>query len=255
MKTHFTTIILVCAFVSTIAQNPMSNEVAYKAYLGDKDPAVTKDRWKQFTANVSAQANKDTENKILNFELALAQLGLLSATMRDKDEDLFDEYIDDTEQNLDKLIEKNKTWGEPKAVLGAITGLKIAYSPIKGMFLGPKSQELLEKAIKESPSSPLTWKLYGNSKLQTPEAYGGDIKEAIKAYEKAIALFESDTTSLPFNWLYLDTLAFLGQAFTKDGQRSKAIAIYEKALTVEPNFSWVKLALLPSAKKQTASSK
>jgi tetratricopeptide (TPR) repeat protein len=254
MKTQFILFALACNFFSCFAQNSLSNETAYKAYLGNKDVKVTKDLWKSFTSDMSAKANS-IDNKNTRFELALAQFGLLSATMRDKDEDLFDEYIDDAEENLEVLIDDNKSWGDPKALLGAITGLKIAYMPIKGMFLGPKSQELLEKSIKESPKSPLAWKLYGNSKLQTPEAFGGDIKEAIKAYEKAITLFESDTTSLQFNWFYLDTLAYLGQAYTKDSQSSKAITVFEKALTVEPNFMWVKYTLLPNAKKQPTSAK
>jgi cytochrome c-type biogenesis protein CcmH/NrfG len=48
--------------------------------------------------------------------------------------------------------------------------------------------------------------------------------------------------------MYLDTMAFLGQAWAKKGDRAKAIAAYENALKAEPNFSWVKYVLLPKVK-------
>ena len=78
--------------------------------------------------------------------------------------------------------------------------------------------------------------------------WGGDLDEAIAAYEKAIQLYESNPAALQFNWMYLDTMAFLGQALAKKGQSEKAIAIYEKALKAEPEFGWVKFVLLPKAK-------
>ena len=118
------------------------------------------------------------------------------------------------------------------------------------MFLGPKSSSLMEKAMKMNSLSPLIWKLYGNAKYHTPDAYGGSVDEAVKAYEKAIDLYEADPAKKQNNWLYLDTMAFLGQAYTRKQQSLKAVAIYEKAIEVEPSFSWIKYSLLPAAKKK-----
>lgn len=121
---------------------------------------------------------------------------------------------------------------------------------MQGMFLGPKSSSIIEKAKKLNPNSTLVWKIYAGSKLFTPEMWGGDVKEAIKAFETAVKLYESKPEALTDNWLYLDTLAFLGQAYVKDEQTKKAIDIYEKALQVEPEFNYVKKALLPKAKEK-----
>jgi tetratricopeptide (TPR) repeat protein len=74
------------------------------------------------------------------------------------------------------------------------------------------------------------------------------LDEAIAGYEKAVQLFESRPETLINNWMYLDTMAFLGQAWAKKGDRAKAIAAYESAMKAEPNFSWVKYVLLPKAK-------
>ena len=170
-------------------------------------------------------------------------------TMRDQDEELFDAYADQTEQNLEFILSENKNWAEPRALLSAVYGLRMGYSPWQGMFLGPKSQSLMDKAMKDGPESPLVWKLYANSRYFTPEMWGGDLKEAIKAYEKSIQLYERDPAKTKFNWYYLDTLAFLGQAYSKNGESSKAVTQYEKALQVEPEFYWIKNALLPKAKE------
>ena len=87
--------------------------------------------------------------------------------MRSQDEDLFNSYLDATIDNLEAI--KTIHAAEAKAVLASVYGLQLAYSPWKGMFLGPKSSSLMEKALKANPSSPLIWKLYGNSKYHTPD--------------------------------------------------------------------------------------
>ncbi|MFZ6010899.1 MAG: hypothetical protein ACOYXT_11195 [Bacteroidota bacterium] len=247
------TLLGLCFVMSSQAQSPESHEAAYKAYLGDQKAEVTKELWKKVVSDRQNEFDKSNNDKNALYQLALAQFGLLSATMRDRDEDLFDDYADQAEDNLESLIDKNKNWGEPRALLSALYGLKMGYSPWKGMYLGSKSQNLMDKAMKDAPLSPLVWKLYANSKYFTPETWGGDIKEAVSAYEKSIQLYESNALQTKNNWFYIDTMAFLGQAYVKDGQHSKAIAIYEKALTLEPAFGWIKFSLLPKAKKSVAS--
>lgn len=225
------------------------NEKAYHAYLGTQDPDESKRRWKKLVAEEQSRLDAKPTDTKQRYALALAEFGLLSATMRDKDEELFDAFADKTEERLESIIDADKKWSEPRALLSALYGLKMGYSPMKGMYLGPKSSNLIEKALKDSPASPLTWKVYANSKLFTPEAFGGDIKEAIRSYEKCISLYELDPATTKHNWIYLDAVAFLGQAYMKDGQSSKAIVTYEKALKIEPDFTWVKSVLLPAARK------
>src|SRR5690606_2519890 len=137
---------------------------------------------------------------------------------------------------------------EASALLASLYGFQVSYSPWKAMYLGSKSGSLMEKALKQNASSPLVWKLYGNSKLYTPETFGGSVEEAIKAYNKAVQLYEEGKSTIENNWFYLDALAFQGQAHMKKGENAKAIQAYEKALKVEPEYDWVKFALLPEAK-------
>mgnify|MGYP001160603363 CR=1 FL=1 len=233
-------LLLVTFFISSFLGYAQGDSSSYHAYLNSNQKEV----WKKEVREKKAAAKNDKQTQ---FDLALSQYGLLSATMADQDEDMFDEYYDDTVDNLEAIIKANKSWGEPKALLSAVYGLKIGYSPIMGMFLGSKSGSLIEKAIEQSPQSPLVMKLYANSKFFTPEMFGGDLDEAISSYKKCLQLYEAQQSQLENNWLYLDALAFAGQAYLKKGEKDKARQLFEKALNLEPEFIWVKKGLLPKA--------
>lgn len=225
------------------AQRAEIKETTYKAYL-NKDM----DLWKK-GAKMSQEAyDKNSTNSSL-MDLAMAQYGVLNATVIEKDEDIFDDYEDAAIDNIEKLMDSDNKWGEPKAVLSSIYGLKMAYSPWKGIYLGSKSSNLMDKATRQSKESPVVWKLYANSKLYTPESFGGDKTEAAQAFEKAITLFEKVPEQTKNNWIYLDALAHLGITYMKLDKPKKAQEVFEKALEVEPEFNWVKYILLPQVTK------
>jgi tetratricopeptide (TPR) repeat protein len=180
----------------------------------------------------------------------LAQYGLMGGTLRSRDEARFDKYYETAEEHLKTLARDDKLKADAKALLSGLYGLKLSYSSMMGMVLGPKSSSLIEDAIKIDPQSPLVWRIEGNSKMYTPSMFGGDMGEAVKAFEKSIELFEKSPENLKNNWIYLDAHVFLGQAYSSQGQSSKAVAIYEKALKLEPNLIWVKFDLLPKAKQK-----
>lgn len=234
---------LVAITIQVHAQSTEIKKITYEAYLNKN-----LDMWQKGVEMSLAVYSKNKQNATL-LDLALAQYGLLNATMIEKQEDIFNDYVDNTVENIEKLIDQNKNWGEPKAILSSVYGVKMAYSPWKGIFLGSKSSNLMEAAMQQSKESALIWKLYGNSKLYTPESFGGDKLEAAKAYEKAITLFESQPESTKNNWIYLDALAHLGITYMKLDMLGKARELFEKALTVEPEFNWVKTSLLPQLDK------
>ena len=176
-----------------------------------------------------------------SFEAVMAAYGLLNNTMASQDEQTFDQWVDQVVKDLEVLIEKNPQWGEPKAVLSTVYGLKIAYSPMKGMIYGSKSGSLIEAALSDQPESPLVQKLYGAYKLYTPKMFGGNPARAVEAYQEAISLYESNNSTQ--EWLYLDTLVGLAMALHKSGQANEAIITLEQALKIEPKFYWAQSLL------------
>jgi len=237
-------ILLICLACAATVNAQSIQEIQYKAYLSGQEALTL---WKQAVTACETVLSKKPNNDTLQFNLLLAQYGAMNATMRTKDEDTFDKYYDKAVKSTDELASRNKKWGDPMALQSAMYGLKMGYSPMQGMVLGSKSSGLVEKATRINPLSPFVWKVYATSKFFTPEMFGGDIDEAIDAYKKSIQLYETQELTKT-NWLYIDALAFLGQAYMKKGNKADAIAVLEKALKAEPNFDWVKNALLPKAK-------
>lgn len=236
-----------CLAIAATCQT--TDPLSYTAYLGSEDVTQTNAMWDKAVAEKQSAFDSDPTSTN-RWNLALSQYGLLGGTMRTRDEERFDKYYKITEQHLETLSKDEKMKAEAKALLSGLYGMKMSYSSMMGMVLGPKSGGLIEDALKLAPQSALVWKIQANSKMFTPAMFGGDVDEAIKAYEKSIALFEKQPDALKNNWLYIDTMVFLGQAYSSEGQWAKAVATYEKALKAEPNLGWVKFQLLPNAKKK-----
>jgi tetratricopeptide (TPR) repeat protein len=241
MKAVFINLLVVLAL--TTAAQDMPTETMYRAYL-HADKAL----WKKAVDGRMKEAKKYPSDASKQYDLAFAYFSLLSGTMATKDESLFDEYIDPAKELLKVLIENNKVAAESKALLSATMGLQMGYSPMKGIMLGSKSSSLAQEAKTQAPLSAIAWRFYGSNKLYTPSAFGGDSKEATVALENSVKLFESKPEELKNNWLYLDTIVLLGQAYAKADNREKSIATFEKALLVEPQFNYAK-QLLAKTKK------
>jgi len=62
-----------------------------------------------------------------------------------------------------------------------------------------------------------------------------------------------DKSDSKINWGYLDALAWLGKTYARLDDFESAISTYNKALQIEPEFSWVKNGLLPAVEEKLTS--
>jgi tetratricopeptide (TPR) repeat protein len=234
----FCSVLIALLFLAagTIMAQPDWQKTQYQAYL-KSDVKL----WHQSMKEVATSNDAFTKS--------LAGYGVLNATMATQNEDLFDEYLDETYDPLEALVDSKKgNTADAKALMASILGFKMGFAPWKGIYLGSKSSSLAEQALEANPESYIVQKMYAGSMYYTPETFGGDVKVAAKAFEKCIALMEANPESVKENWLYLDALAHLGGSYIRLNQKEKAIAIFEKALEIEPQFLWVSQVLLPNAK-------
>lgn len=222
-------IIFILLIAGSVIAQPYS-ELQYAAYL-----KASKTLWLKSVEQATNEFGSDS------FERAMALYGLLNSTMASEDEETFDGYVDQTTDLLKQIIDSDPKHGEAHAVLSATYGLAMAYSPMKGMFLGSKSSSLMEKAIILAPESPLVQKLYAGWKLHTPSMFGGDEDEAVKAFQKAIQLFEKGETAN--NWLYADALVWLAISYQKIEKKEDSREVLTKAVSFEPDFYWAKSLL------------
>ncbi|MEQ8240108.1 MAG: tetratricopeptide repeat protein [Cyclobacteriaceae bacterium] len=239
MKNVMKLLVILFSVQQLNAQSELS-KMAKKAYLTSSEKL-----WEQTVQQAEAQYRNSSNSEDL-FAWLEYQYGLLNVTMGTENKALFEKHVDQAEENIDLLIEQSYKKPQAKALLSAISGLKIAYAPWKGMLLGPKSGHYIDEAMAEDPSNAIVLKLMGNYLYFTPEMWGGDLNQSIIHYKKAITAFEE--AGATDSWLYLDTLAWLGQALRKSGKSKEAVLVYEKALVAAPDFYWVKEVLLPNAK-------
>ncbi|MEM9832229.1 MAG: tetratricopeptide repeat protein [Bacteroidota bacterium] len=244
---RFLFIALGCAIsLPSFAQvNPEVRQLFYQGYL-----TATKAPWEQAIEIINQDASLDETQKI--HAITEAQCGLLNYTMANQDEATYEAVADDMEANLETLLEQDSDDAVALAKMAQLLGATMSFKRWKAMYLSPKSEELGSRALKADPESPEAWMQRGGSRLFTPEMFGGDVDEAVAAYQKAVQYYEAqpDHTN---NWRYLDALAWLGQAHQKAEQTSEAIATYQKALEVEPNFGWVKYKLMPQVIAKSSS--
>jgi tetratricopeptide (TPR) repeat protein len=216
------------------AKAQTTTDLAYKAYLYNSEQL-----WQQAIAQTATEDH---------WALSQAYYGLLTVSMATKNEALFDETVDKALALLEKLEENNDHKAEAKALRSSVYGFVMGFSPIKGMYYGPKSTNEINEALLLNKESAVVWMVKAGSLYYTPEMFGGDKLAAEKAYEKSIHFFENNGET-ENTWMYLNALAGLGKTYLANGKKEAAINTYKKALSIEADFNWVAKVLLPKAEK------
>ncbi|MHA7130546.1 tetratricopeptide repeat protein [Algoriphagus namhaensis] len=239
MKTSLKFLIIPVVLITVAMSSPQDLlRLNYRAYLN-----ADKEIWKSNVALASKIYQDDPSVDNL-FNLAQTEYGLLNISMKDEDEKMFDDYVDNCEAHLEDLLESKKYGADAKALLSSVFGFKMAYSTWKSMVLGPKSSKLLDQAVAENPNSPIVLKMLASNKYFTPAMWGGDVDKSLELFQKSSRLFAASGTES--NWMHLDNLAWEGIILTEQGRTQEAKKVYQKALELEPDFYWVREGLLPA---------
>lgn len=225
-------------------ENTNLKKQTYKAYLTNSLSV-----WKAIEKNARKTYRADSNNMQSLLELTEVHYGLLNSCLSNQAKEEFEKYIKRAKADVETLLETNKRWAKAHALKAGLLSMEMAMNPSKGMLLGPKSGKHIAKAIKYDSKEPLAWFQKGGSKLHTPKMFGGNDEEAVKHFQKAVQLYESDTILCKNNWQYINTLAWLGNAYAEIEKYDKARATYEKALKVEPEFHWVRHVLMKKVQK------
>ncbi|MGB3851929.1 MAG: tetratricopeptide repeat protein [Tunicatimonas sp.] len=245
MKTLVSSIAFIALFaLPTFAQVSADvQQLFYRGYL-----TVSKAPWEQAIQKIEQDASLDETQKLT--AITEAQTGLLVYALANQDEATYNAVADDLEDNLETLLEQDKTDARSLAKMARLNGATMAFNSWKATYLGPKNEKLVDRALKADPESPEAWMQRGGSLLFTPAMFGGDVDESVTAFEKAVRYYEAQPDHTR-NWQYLDALAWLGQAYQKAERPAEAAETFTKALEVEPDFGWVKYKLLPTAQAST----
>ena len=190
-----------------------------------------------------------TDYRIANYLLAQGK----------KNKDRASDHLKEAAEHLEKVTREDITREDAKtiaaevyALLSSVYGRQISLSGIKGMFLGPKSGNLLKKSEQLAPDNPRVVLSAAISAFNTPKMWGGSKERALEGFQRAAYLFAREKPTDPIHpvWGHSETYAWLGIAYMDRDEENSARAAFEKALEIDPNNGWVKYDLLPKMKKE-----
>ncbi|WP_299438345.1 M48 family metallopeptidase [uncultured Aquimarina sp.] len=217
-------------------------EPIYKAYSRGK-----MDTWYELMHSCEKNVNSNSYEEQL--ELISYYYGYTAWLIGAEKHDTAEEYIDKSEEIIDKLLEKSPENATLLAYKGAYIAFTIGISNFKAIYLGRRSMKYIDKSIELDPENIQGNIEKGNSMYYRPSAFGGDKAEAIKYYEKAVRSFEKQGLVVS-NWMYINTMTALGQAYEATNQIQLAKLCYEKIIRIFPNFMWVEDELYPDMLKR-----
>lgn len=214
----------------------------YKAYSRGK-----MDIW--FDLMDTCEKNVNPESTEEQLELISYYYGYTAWLIGAEKFDTAKEYIEKSEEIIDALLEESPENATLLAYKGAYIAFTIGISNFKAVYLGPKSIKYINKSIELDPENIQGNIEKGNSMYYRPAVFGGDKKEAIEYYVKAVKNFEEQGLVVN-NWMYINTMTALGQAYEATDQIQLAKLCYEKIIRIFPNFMWVEDELYPDLLKR-----
>ena len=219
------------------SQNTTYRDSIYKAYSRGK-----MDKWLVIMNTCEKNANQNNLEE--QFELLSYYYGYTAWLIGAEKFDTAEDYIEKSEEIIDELLKESPENATLQAYKGAYIAFTIGVSNLKAIYLGPKSMKYINKSIELDPENIQGNIEKGNSMYYRPSAFGGDKNEAIEYYVKAVESFEKQGLVVN-NWMYINTLTALGQAYEATEQIQLAKVCYEKIIRIFPNFMWVEDELYP----------
>ena len=157
------------------------------------------------------------------------------------DEDRAGEHLERAERYLKDALEDHQH-ADIYALLASVLGRRIAVSPFRAVWLGPRSVEYLDRAQELDAANPRVYLEKGRSKLYQPAFVGGSASEARELFQEALRLSatyeEPDTLMLHVNPVP-EIHAYLALTEHRLGNHDAAAEHARTALEMEPHYGFV----------------
>lgn len=143
--------------------------------------------------------------------------------------------IDKAETLIDDALKKYPSNALLLNYRGTFYSYQVAINKMKGLSLGKKAKEYIDKAYSLEPNNVQVLFDKGNSFYYPPKIFGGDKQSALSYYRKAIRLIEGQKATSQ-NWKYLQLLFLEAHCLDLLEKYDKAEKVYKKVLRLEPKF-------------------
>ncbi len=238
----FVLLLTLSVTLQTTAQSVSLRSQTYNAYLS-ADPA----KWEALTAAYENKARHNVLGDLL--QLVHCYYGYTMLLVEKKQDDKAAKCIEKAESYIDKILASFPNNALALDYKGVFISYRISLNKLKAPLLGKKSRQAIARALELEPDSPQILCDKGNSLFYPPSLFGGNKKEALVYYKKAISIIEQkhDTDQ---NWIYLKMLLNEARYYESEDNLTQAKRVYEKILSIEPSFRLVKDKLYPELLKK-----
>ena len=214
----------------------------YQAFLNNDET-----RWRNVTTKFEKSADLNESADLLQLiNYYYCYVSVLIDKQMDKQAD---ENIRKAEVYISKVLKS-----EPNNALGInykgiFQSYQVSLNKMKAATMGKQILGNLNKAYSLDPNSVQILFDRGNSFYYPPKVLGGNKKEALNYFQKAISLIEKQKNTHQ-NWMYLQLLFLEAHCNELLGNTDLARKGYEKALKTEPNFKLVRDKYYPDFLKK-----
>lgn len=243
MKQLFVTALFFYVGATLLAQN-LGHKI-YHCYV-QRDMQT----WKNVIDSIEGLPSLSEQERleVLNFEYGYVAWRLSKEYQHKKEADF---YLDKAYDHLEALPQTDQNASMIAAFHGAFIGYQIAISPVKAPFIGLKSLRYVKEAVKADSTNYFAYIQYGNVLYYMPAMFGGSRKEAVSKYLKAKELMQQQNVYLN-NWLYMNLLLTLADAYKKDNDWERVKGCYDEALQLQPHYPYITEKLYPTLQQNLA---
>jgi len=224
----------------------------YRSRIYDSYARGEMSGWRTAIEEMEKEYERSGSEELLH-ELVLSQYGFIGYCLKEDMKKEASWHLERALGNLEILKVSKPGSAELMALEGAFMGYEMGIHKLKAMILGPKAKEKIDGAVEKDPNIVRTLLEKANQLNFSPRIVGGDTEEAIEYYKKAVRLIEADTKNLGKNWIYVNTVVVLANAYEQLGKNSLACALYEKLIDYDSNIKWVKDDLYRGCKEKSQS--
>ena len=193
----------------------------YETYVNDQ-----MQEWELIIANME-NAHESSGEESLLYELCFAYYGYIGYLISMEEDKEAKRMLNDAMKRTDHLEEIMENKPEVLALQGALIGYRIILSKFSSMFLGPKALRYIKTAYDTGENCFNCQTEMGNMKFYTPKFLGGSKPEALPYYEEAVRIVENSGLKTDRDWIYMNTVLLLANAYKETGHLDKACALYE----------------------------
>lgn len=211
----------------------------YRSAIYDSYAKGEMSGWRTTIEEMEKEYERYGSEELLH-ELVLSQYGFIGYCLKEDMKKEASYHLKRAVNKLEVLKSSNPGSAELMALEGALLGFEIGIHKLKAIVLGLKAKGKIDGAMEIDPDNARSLIEKANLLHFSPRFVGGAPEEAIEYYEKAVHLIEADSENLEKNWVYVNTVVILANAYEQLGNNSLACALYEKLIEYDSNIKWVK---------------